>query len=232
MTAASPVLDVRGVSKVYRRGATEVHALRNVSVRLGAGRMLAIMGPSGAGKTTLLNILAGLDRPTSGEVWIGDQRLDRLDGEQAAALRRRRIGFVFQFFNLLPALTAVENVELPMLPERLSRREIAARAEAALAAVGLTARAGHRPGEMSGGEQQRVAIARALVMRPEVVLADEPTGNLDSVTGTEIVALLRGVVRERHVAMVVVTHSEAVAAECDGVMRMTDGSLGTGSLIS
>ena len=218
-------VNVCGVSKVYRRGRHEVPALRDVSFRLAAGSALAIMGPSGSGKTTLLNILAGLDTPTRGEVYVDAQRLDQLRNDAATTFRRRHIGFVFQFFNLLPTLRAAENVGLPLLAEHLPRREILARAHAALALVGLTDRAEHRPDELSGGEQQRVAIARALVMRPRLVLADEPTGNLDSGTGAQIIALLRTLVAEQGVALLAVTHSEAVAGACDRVREIRDGRL-------
>ncbi len=225
MTPNGALLDVRNVSKVYRRGRLEVSALRDVSFALGAGTALAIMGPSGAGKSTLLNIVAGLDRPSSGEVLVDGQRLDRLDAEAATAFRRRHIGFVFQFFNLLSNLTAAENVGLPLLAERVSRREMNARADAALALVGLAHRAEHRPDELSGGEQQRVAIARALVMRPRLVLADEPTGNLDSATGRDVVGLLRSLVVEHGLALVAVTHSDAVARACDRALEIRDGRL-------
>jgi putative ABC transport system ATP-binding protein len=219
------VLEVRGVSKIYRRGRIEVYALRDVSLTLDAGSALAIMGPSGAGKTTLLNVLAGLDTPTAGEVYVGGRRLDRLDAEAATVFRRRQIGFVFQFFNLLPALTAAENVGLPLLAERLPRREMAARAHTALAQVGLAERAEHRPDELSGGEQQRVAIARALVLEPRLILADEPTGNLDTATGAQIVALLRSLVKERGLALLAVTHADVVARACDRILEIRDGRL-------
>ena len=225
MTTDAPILDVRDLSKTYRIGRRDVPALTDVSFTLAAGRMLAIMGPSGSGKTTLLNLLAGLDRPTQGEVRVAGTRLDLLDADAATVFRRRHIGFVFQFFNLMPTLTAAENVELPLLPERLRLREIRARARAALELVGIDGRADHRPAEMSGGEQQRVAIARALVLRPPLVLADEPTGNLDSTTGGEIVALLRGLVRGEKLALVVVTHADPVAQACDEVAELRDGRL-------
>jgi putative ABC transport system ATP-binding protein len=218
-------LDVRGVSKSYPRGRYEVSALQGISFTLAAGRALAIVGPSGSGKTTLLNLLAGLDVPTRGEVYVGEQRLDRLDPEAATTFRRRHIGFVFQFFNLLPTLTAAENVGLPLLAERLSRGEVLARARDTLALVGLAERADHRPDELSGGEQQRVAIARALIMRPRLVLADEPTGNLDSETGHRIIALLRSLVVERGTALLAVTHSGAVAQACDRTLEIRDGQL-------
>ena len=177
MGTADPILDVRQVSKVYRRGPVEVQALHDTSFAVAAGETVAIMGPSGSGKTTLLNILSGLDRPTTGEVRVGGERLSDLDSDAATTFRRRHIGFVFQFFNLLPTITALDNVTLPLLADRVPRREAEHRSADLLAAVGMTHRAHHRPFELSGGEQQRVAIARALVMRPRLLLADEPTGN-------------------------------------------------------
>src|SRR5437016_1635336 len=224
---APPILDVRSVSKVYRRGRVEVAALRDVSFRLTSGSTLAIMGPSGSGKTTLLNVLAGLDRPTGGEVLVDGQRLDRLDAEAATAFRRRHIGFVFQFFNLLPTMSARDNVALPLLAERLPRREVERRTAELLEAVGLSHRATHRPDEMSGGEQQRVAIARALVMRPRLLLADEPTGNLDTATGEEILALLTQAVANSGMSIVIVTHSLAAARAARQVLSIRDGTLGS-----
>jgi putative ABC transport system ATP-binding protein len=181
------------------------------------------MGPSGSGKTTLLNLLSGLDRPTSGEVWVAGTRLSDLDAEAATVFRRRNIGFVFQFFNLLPTMTARDNVALPMLADRLPRREVDARALAALEKVGMVDRAAHRPSELSGGEMQRVAIARALVMRPKVLLADEPTGTLDTTTGDEILRLLRHAVDEYGLSIVMVTHSYLAAAAMDRVLFIQDG---------
>lgn len=225
MTTVNPVLDVRAISKSYRQGRSEVHALREVSLRLETARSLAVMGRSGAGKTTLLNLLAGLDHPTRGEIWIAGEQLSALRGEAVTVFRRRHIGFVFQFFNLMPTLSALENVELPLLPERLSRRESRARAAAVLEQLGLDGRTEHRPDELSGGEQQRVAIARALVHQPELLLADEPTGNLDSATGEQVMDILLGLVRERHMALIVVTHAQAVATVCDEVVHLLDGRI-------
>src|SRR5437016_2296835 len=202
---APPILDVRSVSKVYRRGRVEVAALRDVSFRLTSGSTLAIMGPSGSGKTTLLNVLAGLDRPTGGEVLVDGQRLDRLDAEAATAFRRRHVGFVFQFFNLLPTMSARDNVALPLLAERLPRREVERRTAELLEAVGLSHRAAHRPDEMSGGAQQRVAIAPALVLRPRPLLADPPTGNLDPATGAGILALRAHTDARRDLPVAIVT---------------------------
>jgi putative ABC transport system ATP-binding protein len=183
------------------------------------------MGPSGSGKTTLLNLVAGLDRPTSGEVWVAGTRLSDLDAEAATVFRRRNIGFVFQFFNLLPTMTARDNVALPMLADRLPRREAQRRALAALELVGMVDRAAHRPSELSGGEMQRVAIARALVMRPKLLLADEPTGNLDTTTGDEILRLLRQAVDEYGLSIVMVTHSYLAAAAMDRVLFIQDGAI-------
>src|SRR5215831_11222277 len=186
MPAVRAVLEIQGVSRSYRRGETEVQALRDVSLTVREGGSVAIMGPSGSGKTTLLNIVSGLDRPTVGEVFVDGQRLSDMGPDEATAFRRRHVGFVFQFFNLLPTMSARDNVALPLLADRRPRREVEQRTAEMLDAVGLRARADHRPNELSGGEQQRVAVARALVMRPRLVLADEPTGNLDPQTAEEV----------------------------------------------
>jgi putative ABC transport system ATP-binding protein len=219
------VLDVRGVGRAYPRGRYSVDALRDVSLSLGPGRTVALMGPSGSGKTTLLNLLAGLDRPTSGEVWVDGTRLSDLDSEAATVFRRRNIGFVFQFFNLLPTMTARDNVALPLLADRAPRKEATERALAALERVGMVERASHRPSELSGGEMQRVAIARSLVMRPKLLLADEPTGNLDTHTGDEILRLLRQAVDEYGLSIVMVTHSYIAAAAMDRVLFIQDGAI-------
>jgi putative ABC transport system ATP-binding protein len=219
-TAAVALRDVR---KVYGRGAGEVVALDRVSVGLAAGSFTAIMGPSGSGKSTLLNVAAGLDRPTAGTVAMGDTDLARLSERRLTILRRERIGFIFQAFNLLPSLTVAQNIALPLRLDgrRLTRsaiREVAKR-------VGLENRLGHRPSELSGGQQQRVAIARALVSRPEVVFADEPTGALDRQTGREVLALLREVVDEDGHTVVMVTHDPAAAAHADRVVLLADGGV-------
>jgi putative ABC transport system ATP-binding protein len=225
MPADLTIVEVRGVTKIYRTGSTEVDALRDVTFTVKAGQMLALMGPSGAGKTTLLNVMAGLDRPTSGEVVIDGKRVSDLDADAATVFRRRTIGFVFQFFNLLPTMSARDNVALPLLADRVPRGEMAERTDAALAAVGLANRADHRPSELSGGEMQRVAIARALVMRPKVVLADEPTGNLDTTTGDGVLRLLRDAVVRYGVAVILVTHSRLAAAMADRLILLTDGRI-------
>lgn len=222
---ADLIVDARKLTKTYRRGRVDVPALRDVSLQLARGQSLAIMGPSGSGKTTFLNILAGLDHPTAGEVYISGQRLDDLSPDQATVFRRRHIGFVFQFFNLLPPMTARDNVALPLLAERLPTAEVEQRTTEALAAAKIAHRADHRPGEMSGGEQQRVAIARGLVMRPQLLVADEPTGNLDSASGNDILKLLREAVDQFGLSLVMVTHSEHAAAMTDRVVTIRDGRL-------
>jgi ABC-type lipoprotein export system ATPase subunit len=219
------IVDVRAVSRTYRNGSIQVHALRDVSFRVAGGTMVAVTGPSGSGKTTLLNIVAGLDRPSEGEVLVAGQSLGALDPNAATVFRRRNVGFVFQFFNLLPTMTALDNVALPLLADRAPWKELDRRAREALEAVKVGHRADHRPDQMSGGEQQRVAIARALVMRPKLILADEPTGNLDSASGAEILALFRRAVSEQGLSLVIVTHSEVVAEASDRVLVIRDGHL-------
>jgi putative ABC transport system ATP-binding protein len=209
--------------KVYGSGSTSVVALDDVDVDIPAGRFLAIMGPSGSGKSTLLHCLAGLDDLTSGQILIGGTDLGRLSDKALTRLRRDRIGFVFQAFNLVPTLTARENVELPM---RLARRKPdAAWVDAVISTVGLRARLEHRPSELSGGQQQRVAVARALASRPEIVFADEPTGNLDSRTGGEILAFLRKAVDDLGQTTVMVTHDPVAASHADSVLVLADGRI-------
>ena len=220
---SSPAVSLRDVRKVYGRGTGEVVALDQVSIGLAARSFTAIMGPSGSGKSTFLNVAAGLDRPTAGSVAMGDTDLARLSERKLTILRRERIGFIFQAFNLLPSLTVAQNIALPLRLDgrRLPRsaiREVAAR-------VGLENRLRHRPSELSGGQQQRVAIARALVTRPEVVFADEPTGALDRQTGREVLALLREVVDEDGHTVVMVTHDPAAAARADRVVLLADGGV-------
>jgi len=217
----SAVIEAEGLTKVYRMGRTEVHALRGVDLTVAEGEMVAIMGPSGSGKSTLMNILGCLDRPTSGRYRLAGQDVSRLKDDQLATIRGRQIGFVFQNFNLLPWATALENVELPLLYTGASRRR--QRAQAALEAVGLADRVRHRPAEMSGGEQQRVAIARALVNEPSIILADEPTGNLDSKTGDEVLEILTTLHRERGLTLVIVTHDPRVAARTERIIHLLDG---------
>jgi putative ABC transport system ATP-binding protein len=213
------------VTKVYQQGRRTVEAVRGVSLRVAAGEFLAIMGPSGSGKSTLLHLLGALDTPTSGQVYFHGQDLLAMTDRQRAHLRRNKIGFVFQFFNLLQTLTTVENVAMPLLLGGVGRRVALARAEAALDRVGLCKRRDHFPEEMSGGEMQRTAIARALVAEPEAVLCDEPTGNLDSATSKEILALLRQLPEDGKRAVVMVTHDQTAAEVGDRIVHMHDGLL-------
>jgi putative ABC transport system ATP-binding protein len=222
---SSILLEVCGVTKVYRQGTRDVHALRGVDLSIHAGSMIAIMGPSGSGKSTLLHLLGGLDRPTSGEVHFQNQDLHRLSDADLTRLRRRRIGFVFQFFNLLPSLTASENVALPLLLDGMTRRESAKRAAACLERLGVAHRAGHFSEELSGGEMQRVAIARALVTRPIALLCDEPTGNLDSANAADVLAILRELTHADGCTVVLVTHDSTAAAYGDSLIRLRDGRL-------
>ena len=210
------------VTRVYRSGGT-VTALNQVTLDFAAGTFTAVMGPSGSGKSTLLQCAAGLDRPTSGEVWLGGQELGGLSETKLTVLRRNRIGFVFQSFNLLPSLTAELNVALPLrlAGRRPSRPEI----RRVLGSVGLADRAGHRPSQLSGGQQQRVAIARALVTRPEVVFADEPTGMLDSASGHEVLGLLRGLVDGQGQTVIMVTHDPVAAGYASRVVFLADGQV-------
>jgi putative ABC transport system ATP-binding protein len=219
-----PVLEACGVAKVFGEGSGAVHALRGVDARVDDGEFVAIMGPSGSGKSTLLHILGGLDRPTAGSVAIHGRRYEALDDKALTRLRGEVFGFVFQFFNLLPTLTAAENVLLPALVAGESPSHYADRVDELLGLVGLADRAGHRPSQMSGGEQQRVAIARALLRRPQVLLADEPTGNLDSASGGIVLGLLRRLVDEGQ-TVVMVTHDPGAAALADRVIFVRDGQV-------
>ena len=220
---AAAVVSARGVSRRYGEGDTAVDALGGVSLDVARGHLTAIMGPSGSGKSTLMHILAGLDRPTSGEVMLAGADITRMNDTELTRLRREHIGFVFQFFNLLPMLTAEENVVLPLelAGERPDREWV----DALLDATGLEARRRHRPAELSGGQQQRVAIARALVSRPTVMFADEPTGNLDSSMSAEILALLRQSVSALGQTTVMVTHDAHAAAIADRVLFLADGHI-------
>jgi putative ABC transport system ATP-binding protein len=219
---AASILELADVTKVYRDGDVSVEALRGVSAVVLEGEFLAIMGPSGSGKTTLLGILGLLDRPTAGSYRLVGEEMGSLKESRRAHVRGERIGFVFQAYNLLPRSTALENIELPLIYARVSRKERARRALEALAEVGLSDRADHRPSRLSGGEQQRVAIARALVIRPSVVLLDEPTGNLDSASAQQVLAILERVHRGG-ATMVVVTHSSEVAERSSRILRLADG---------
>jgi putative ABC transport system ATP-binding protein len=219
------LIDLRNVSRLYRRGADEVHALEQVSLQVPAARFVALMGPSGSGKSTLLNILAGLDRPSGGDVVVAGERLNDLSEDELAAFRARHVGFVFQFFNLIPVLSAQENVELPLLLTHLSRDERRQRAATALRVVGLAERASHSPRQLSGGEQQRVAIARALVSDPEIIVADEPTGDLDAKNAEDTLALLRTLKQDFGKTVVMVTHDPRAEKYVDEVHHLDKGVL-------
>ena len=213
------------VAKVYSLGGVEVRAVDGVTLAIARGEFVALVGPSGCGKTTLLNLMAGIDRPTSGEVWLEGARLDRLSDDRLTRLRRTKVGIVFQFFNLLPTLTAWENVALPLLLDGVQGGEIEDRVRRQLERVGLIHRARHWPHELSGGEQQRVAIARATVAEPGVVLADEPTGNLDSAAGSAVLELLQGVNREHGQTIVLATHSPDAARRAGRIVGLRDGKI-------
>jgi putative ABC transport system ATP-binding protein len=222
--AQPPVrLAARDLSRRYGDGDTAVHALRGVSVTVAEGELTAVMGPSGSGKSTLMHLLAGLDRPTAGEVWIDGTAIATLGDAELTRLRREHIGFIFQFFNLLPMLTAEENIRLPL--ELAGRTPERAWLEELIGTVGLDQRRTHRPSELSGGQQQRVAIARALVSKPTVVFADEPTGNLDSTSSGEILALLRDSVSSYGQTTVMVTHDAQAAAIADRILFLADGDI-------
>ena len=221
MTASSAI-EGRGLVKTYTQGDETIRALRGVDVSVEPGEFLAITGASGSGKSTLLHVLGGLDRPDDGGVWVEGTQLSELDDEKLALLRRRRLGFVLQFFNLLPTLTAEENAAFPLLLDGTS--DALDRARVSLDRVGLGGRASHRPSQLSGGEQQRVALARALVTEPAVVLADEPTGNLDSKTGLEILELLKATAAAGQ-TIVMVTHDDKAARFADRIVGLADGLL-------
>ena len=217
------IIQASGVHKVYHTGLVSVPALRGVDLSVQRGEMVAVMGPSGCGKTTLLNCLSGLDTPDEGHIAIEGVSLSEMSDHQRTAYRARRMGFVFQFYNLLPVLSAVENVELPLLVSGVRLREARKRALESLAQVGLAPRAYHRPAELSGGERQRTTIARALVNQPALVWADEPTGDLDSETASEIMDVLVALNREQGLTFILVTHDRGVGARCGRIVRMRDG---------
>lgn len=222
---AEPLIALANVQKIYRTDRIETIALQGVNLSIERGELLSIMGPSGCGKSTLLNLLGLIDRVTEGEVIFAGQSVTKLRDSQLAPLRNRELGFVFQSFHLIPDLRVSDNVEVPLLYARHSARERRERVLEALAVVGLEARANHFPSELSGGQQQRVAIARAIVGRPNLLLADEPTGNLDSHMSDEIMALLERLNRERGMTVVMVTHDKMKADRCDRIVRVFDGQL-------
>ena len=225
---AGTLIEIETLAKDYYRGKVVIPVLSDISLQIEQGDFLALMGPSGSGKTTLLNLIGGLDTPTLGSISVGGERIDKLGQGQLATWRSRNVGFVFQFYNLLPVLSAEKNVELPLLLTNLSRRERKKRALAALAVVGLQDRAGHRPTELSGGQEQRVAIARAIVSDPGLLVCDEPTGDLDRTTADEILELLQLLNRDYGKTIVMVTHDPKAADHANHCLYLDKGSL-TGS---
>lgn len=219
------VIRAENISKTFVHDGVEVRAFSDVTLNLRRGQMVAIMGPSGSGKSTLLHTLGGIESPTSGTIWIDDQKLSGLNDYELTLLRRRRIGFIFQSFNLVPTLNVVDNVTLPLILDGVSQRDAVPRAMESLKRVDMSHRLQHLPSQLSGGEQQRVAIARALVINPSVVLADEPTGNLDSTRGRDITRLLRDVAHENQKTVVIVTHDIRVAAQADRLIVLLDGQV-------
>jgi len=217
------MIEVVDVTKVYRRGKNEIRALDGVSLSVPKGQFLSVMGSSGSGKSTMLNLLGALDVPSSGQLRIDGKEISRFPDDELSKFRRDRLGFIFQFFNLLPTLTAIENVILPELLAGKSRDELEPKAKGLLEQFGLKGRDTHRPDELSGGQMQRVAIARALLSEPALLLADEPTGNLDSKTGAEVLRLIRDATRERNLTVVMVTHDAQAASVGDRVVRLADG---------
>ena len=224
-SGASPLICVDALTKFFLRGERKIEVLRGIDLRVAPGEILSIVGRSGAGKSTLLHILGTIDTPSSGRIDIAGQDLAVMSPRELAAFRNRMVGFIFQFHHLLPDFDALENVMLPALIAGLSRREAGARAKELLDAVGLSARSGHLPGELSGGEQQRVALARALVLSPRLLLADEPTGNLDSKTGAEIHELFLSINQRHGTTMVIVTHNPDLARRAPRTLAMADGRL-------
>jgi putative ABC transport system ATP-binding protein len=224
LDASSCALRLSNVTKVYQSSAPVV-AIRDISFSVGRGARVAIMGPSGSGKSTLLNLIGGLDVPTHGSILIGGVDLATLTEARRSLMRRSQVAYVFQAYHLLPTLTCEQNVAMPLYLQGLARKDIQQRVSRALTDVGLSARAAHLPDQLSGGERQRAAIARALVIEPRVLLADEPTGNLDSAAGEQVLALLHAVTKARHATLVMVTHNESAARRCDRIVRLRDGRI-------
>ena len=219
------VVKLENLEKSYRLGKITVNALRGISLNLHQAEFMVVMGPSGSGKTTLLNIIGTLDKPTAGRALIDGEDIQRMDDGQLTKLRRHKIGFVFQFHNLIPVLTALENVQLPLLTSGVKRGPAEERANELLTRVGLRDRVEHLPDELSGGEQQRVAIARALANHPRILLADEPTGDLDTQTGSEVVGIMHSLTKQEQTAVVVVTHDPIIANKADRIVEMRDGRI-------
>jgi putative ABC transport system ATP-binding protein len=224
---AAPLIQIQNVSRHFRRGSEEIPVLSGLNLEVKAGEFLALMGPSGSGKSTLLNLIGGLDRPSNGTVQIGGDAIDRLSDRQLAAWRSRHVGFVFQFYNLMPALNAARNVELPLLLTPLSKSARKKHVETALGIVGLSHRLSHYPRTLSGGEQQRVGIARAIVSDPTILLCDEPTGDLDRKSGDEILGLLQALNREHGKTIVMVTHDPHASARASHTVYLDKGQLST-----
>ncbi|MGD8245171.1 MAG: ABC transporter ATP-binding protein [Anaerolineae bacterium] len=227
----TPVIELRDICKVYQMGEVEVHALRGASLKVAKGEILAIMGPSGSGKSTMMNIIGCLDQPTQGAFLLEGQDVSHLHDDELAEIRNHRIGFVFQTFNLLARTSALQNVTLPLIYAGVGRGERRDRARAALETVGLGHRLDHLPTELSGGQQQRVAIARALVSNPSIILADEPTGNLDSQSGAEVMAILQGLNQQRGITVVLVTHDEHIAQHTRRILRLYDGQITSNEVV-
>jgi putative ABC transport system ATP-binding protein len=224
-TAPSPLIQIAGVEKLYRRGAEEVHVLTGIDLNVKSGEFLALMGPSGSGKSTLLNLIGGLDRPTKGSIQISGEQIDRLSDRKLADWRAHHVGLVFQFYNLIPVMTAERNVELPLLLTHLSKSERRAHVATALGVVGLDHRTRHYPRQLSGGEQQRVGIARAIVTDPTILLCDEPTGDLDRKSGDEILTLLQALNREHGKTIIMVTHDPHASARATRTIYLNKGQL-------
>jgi putative ABC transport system ATP-binding protein len=225
MTTPHPVVRISGVHKYFRRGSERIDVLQGLNLEVASGEFLGLMGPSGSGKTTLLNLIAGLDRPSEGEVWVGQNCISRMTESQLARWRTRHVGFIFQFYHLLPVLSAFENVELPLLLLPLTARQRRQQVDTALALVGLVNRRSHRPGQLSGGQQQRVGIARAIVTDPELIVADEPTGDLDANSAEEILDLLEELRSELNKSIILVTHDPRAAQRADRILKLEKGQL-------
>ena len=225
MGQAGPVISVKDLYKIYRVGETKVRALNGVSFTIDRGNFCAIVGASGSGKSTLLNMLAGLERPTKGEIVIAGEHMETKSENKLVAFRREHIGFIFQSFNLMGTMNAIENVALPLTFQGMDKKSRNAKAEEMLDLVGLTKHKKHRPNQMSGGQQQRVGVARALVVEPEIIFADEPTGNLDSNTSVEVMNLMKKIVREKNQTLVMVTHDNYLASFADVILRIKDGKI-------
>lgn len=232
LASEESLVQLKGISKAYKKGKEQVSVLSKLDLDIRRGDFLALMGPSGSGKTTLLNLLGGLDKPSAGELIIGGQRLDQMSSSQLTKWRARHVGFIFQFYNLMPVLTAEKNVELPLLLTNLSSKQRKKHVAAALELVGLSNRAKHYPRELSGGQEQRVAIARALVSDPDLLLCDEPTGDLDRATADEILSLLQTLNQQQHKTIIMVTHDPRAADHALHTLHMDKGSLVTNTMMT